>query len=88
MPLLRGETASYQGEQYNVQGLTLDVPGVTDLPVVVAALGPAMIKLTAELADGTNTWWWGRRQWKSTLFQAFTPQVGKIPQLLPVCPSC
>ena len=56
MPLLRGETASFQGEQYQVNGLTLDIPGGTDLPVVLAALGPAMIKLTAEMADGTNTW--------------------------------
>jgi alkanesulfonate monooxygenase SsuD/methylene tetrahydromethanopterin reductase-like flavin-dependent oxidoreductase (luciferase family) len=26
------------------------------MPVVVAALGPAMLKLAGELADGTNTW--------------------------------
>ena len=71
MPLLRGETASYQGEQYNVQGLTLDVPGVTDLPVVVAALGPAMIKLTAELADGTNTWMVGPKTMEEHIIPSF-----------------
>jgi 5,10-methylenetetrahydromethanopterin reductase len=26
------------------------------MPVVVAALGPVMLKLAAEMADGTNTW--------------------------------
>ena len=71
MPLLRGETASYQGEQYNVQGLALDVPGVTDLPVVVAALGPAMIKLTAELADGTNTWMVGPKTMEEHIIPSF-----------------
>ena len=71
MPLLRGETASFQGEQYKAQGLTLDIPGVTDLPVVVAALGPAMIKLTAELADGTNTWMVGPKTMEEHIIPSF-----------------
>ena len=71
MPLLRGETASFQGEQYSVQGLSLDIPGVTDLPVVVAALGPAMIKLTAELADGTNTWMVGPKTMEQHIIPSF-----------------
>ena len=71
MPLLRGETVSYQGEQYTVQGLTLDIPVATELPVVVAALGPAMIKLTAELADGTNTWMVGPKTMEEHIIPSF-----------------
>ena len=71
MPLLRGETVSYQGEQYNLQGLTLDIPGAAELPVVVAALGPAMIKLTAELADGTNTWMVGPKTMEEHIIPSF-----------------
>jgi 5,10-methylenetetrahydromethanopterin reductase len=71
MPLLRGETVNYQGDQYQVQGLTLDIPGGTDLPVVVAALGPAMIKLTAELADGTNTWMVGPKTMEEHIIPSF-----------------
>ncbi len=71
MPLLRGETASFEGEQYSVQGLTLDIPGVNELPVVVAALGPAMIKLTAELADGTNTWMVGPKTMEEHIIPSF-----------------
>lgn len=56
MPLARGETVSFQGDQYNVRGVTLDIPGSTPMPVVVAALGPVMLRLAGELADGTNTW--------------------------------
>ena len=56
MPLMRGEQANFQGEQYKVAGLELSIPGAERLPVVVAALGPVMLKLAAEMADGTNTW--------------------------------
>jgi F420-dependent oxidoreductase-like protein len=56
MPLARGEQVDFTGEQYNVHGLALDVPGADRLPVVVAALGPVMLKLAAQMADGTNTW--------------------------------
>jgi len=56
MPLARGETCNFSGEQYKVAGVALTMPGVTAMPVVVAALGPAMLKIAGELADGTNTW--------------------------------
>jgi F420-dependent oxidoreductase-like protein len=56
MPLVRGEPATFHGEQYTVNGVALDIPGGAPMPVVVAALGPVMLKLAGELADGTNTW--------------------------------
>jgi len=56
MPLARGEAVNYQGDQYRVNGVALGVPGADRMPVVVAALGPVMLKLAGELADGTNTW--------------------------------
>ncbi|MDH3641232.1 MAG: LLM class F420-dependent oxidoreductase [Gammaproteobacteria bacterium] len=56
MPLVRGEACNFQGEQYRVAGIKMDIPGATDMPVVVAALGPVMLKIAGELADGTNTW--------------------------------
>ena len=56
MPLVRGEAANFQGEQYSVQGVELSIPGADNMPVVVAALGPTMLKIAAQMADGTNTW--------------------------------
>ena len=56
MPLLRGEAVVYQGEQYRLGGVTLTVPGAKPVPTVVAALGPLMLRVAGELADGTNTW--------------------------------
>src|SRR5258706_261931 len=57
-PLCRGEGVQFQGEQYRVAA-QLQVPGATPLPVLVAALGPTMLRLTGELADGTITWMTG-----------------------------
>ena len=56
MPLARGEQANFEGEHYRVRGVTLDIPGAQRMPVVIAGLGPVMLKLAAQLADGTNTW--------------------------------
>ena len=56
MPLLRGEAVAYQGERYRLGGVTLAVPGAQPVPTVVAALGPLMLRVAGELADGTNTW--------------------------------
>jgi F420-dependent oxidoreductase-like protein len=56
MPLVHGEAVNYSGEQYSVHGVQLAIPGSDKLPVVVAALGPVMLKIAAELADGTTTW--------------------------------
>ncbi len=55
-PLLRGETVQHDGETYHVHGVAVAVPGAERVPLLVAALGPAMLKLTGELADGTVTW--------------------------------
>ena len=56
MPLLRGEAANFQGEEYRVAGVQLSVPGAEPVPTVVAALGPLMLRIAGELTDGTNTW--------------------------------
>jgi 5,10-methylenetetrahydromethanopterin reductase len=69
MPLVRGETANFQGEQYQVTNVALDVPDAGQLPVVVAALGPVMLKITGELADGTNTWMVGPKTMESHIIR-------------------
>jgi F420-dependent oxidoreductase-like protein len=57
-PLLRGERVAYQGERYRVNaGLQLE--GAQPVPVLVAALGPVMLGVTARLAQGTITWMTG-----------------------------
>ena len=58
MPLVEGKPAAFQGDLYQVNaGLT--VAGAPALQVVVAALGPLMLKIAGELAHGTATWMTG-----------------------------
>lgn len=73
MPLARGETVNFNGEQYRVNGVTLEIPGADRLPVVLAALGPVMLKIAGELADGTNTWMVG----PNTMANHIVPGLGR-----------
>ncbi|HEY3707974.1 MAG TPA: TIGR03564 family F420-dependent LLM class oxidoreductase [Amycolatopsis sp.] len=57
-PLLRGETVGFRGETLAATG-TVDVPGAEAPSVLVSALGPVMLRLAGELADGTVTVWTG-----------------------------
>jgi F420-dependent oxidoreductase-like protein len=59
-PLLRGEPCDWKGEEYRVQ-VGLQVPGASPVPVLVAALGPAMLRLAGRLAAGTITWMTGAK---------------------------
>ncbi|MGI9293970.1 MAG: TIGR03564 family F420-dependent LLM class oxidoreductase [Pseudomonadales bacterium] len=58
VPLLKGEGADFDGENYRVHA-KMDVPNGRPVPLVVAALGPAMLKIAGEMTDGTNTWMTG-----------------------------
>jgi F420-dependent oxidoreductase-like protein len=54
-PLSRGEAVAFAGETIRTQG-ALTVKGSSPFPIVVAALGPQMLKLAAQQTDGTLTW--------------------------------
>jgi len=53
-PLLRGEPVKRESDLYNVN--LQPPPGGNKTSVLVAALGPVMLRLAGELADGTITW--------------------------------
>ncbi len=72
MPLVRGQTVNFDGEQYRVHGVGLQVPDAEPVPVVVAALGPVMLRLAGELADGTNTWMVGPKTMASHIVPRLT----------------
>ena len=55
-PLLRGEPANYQGDEYRVAGVALTIPGAQPVPLVIAALGPRMLGIAGAHTDGTTTW--------------------------------
>ncbi|MEY4606448.1 MAG: hypothetical protein RLY45_1208 [Actinomycetota bacterium] len=55
MPLLEGNPVKFEGDEYRVQG-GLAAAGSSRPSVVVAALGPQMLRITGAMADGTSTW--------------------------------
>jgi F420-dependent oxidoreductase-like protein len=69
-PLLRGESVTHQGETLTAVG-SVQVPGAQPPPVLLAALGPAMLRLAGELTDGTITWMTGPR----TLAEHIVPTI-------------
>jgi F420-dependent oxidoreductase-like protein len=71
MPLLNKQPASLSGELYRVQA-RIGVGDVAPVPVVVAALGPAMLKIAGALADGTITSWVGPRTLESHIAPKIT----------------
>ncbi len=60
MPLLRGEPVRFDGEIHHVAG-HIRTPGARPPSVLLAALGPVMLRTAGELADGTVTVWTGVR---------------------------
>ncbi len=59
-PLLRGEPAKFEGEEYRVD-MALDVPDAEPVPVLIAALGDHMLKIAGRYAAGTILWMTGPR---------------------------
>jgi F420-dependent oxidoreductase-like protein len=55
VPLLRGEKVDFEGEVYRVHS-QLSVPDAAAPAVVIAALGPQMLRLAGRMTDGTALW--------------------------------
>jgi F420-dependent oxidoreductase-like protein len=71
-PLLKGEAVSYSGEQYNVNG-SLNISGASEVPLIIAALGPLMLKIAGTYADGTTLWVTGPK----TIAEHIVPTISK-----------
>jgi F420-dependent oxidoreductase-like protein len=72
LPLLRGESVDHQGETITAAG-AVRIPGAKPPSVLVAALGPMMLRLAGEVADGTVTWMTGPK----TLADHIVPSITK-----------
>jgi alkanesulfonate monooxygenase SsuD/methylene tetrahydromethanopterin reductase-like flavin-dependent oxidoreductase (luciferase family) len=58
-PLLRGESVAFAGRYHQVSDAMLLPPPDRPIPILVAAKGPRMLRLTARYADAWNTAWFG-----------------------------
>jgi 5,10-methylenetetrahydromethanopterin reductase len=93
LPLLRGEEASFHGAALTADttGRSSRVAGATPPPpVLVAALGPVMLQVAGELADGTVTWLAGPRTIAERITPAITAASGSrpAPQVVAALPVC
>jgi F420-dependent oxidoreductase-like protein len=78
-PLLAGDAVRFSGEEYRVAA-QLQFPGVVKPPLLVAALGPQMLKLAGKMADGTATWMGGPKYLAGTaipLIKASAAEAGR-----------
>ncbi|TAK56098.1 MAG: TIGR03564 family F420-dependent LLM class oxidoreductase [Gammaproteobacteria bacterium] len=82
LPLLRGETVAFNGEFYRVNGVTLDFPGGHNPPIVIAALGPVMLRLAAELSEGTSTWMVGPKTMENHIIRSLREAGMQAPRVV------
>jgi len=59
-PLLNGEAVTFKGTYFDTNA-GVHIPDVARVPLLVAALGPKMLKLAGEMTDGTVTYLTGLR---------------------------
>ncbi|MDQ3548129.1 MAG: TIGR03564 family F420-dependent LLM class oxidoreductase [Chloroflexota bacterium] len=91
-PLLRQEAVEFTGEEYRINGYQLSLPGANPPPVLVAALGPQMLKLTGRMADGTAIWMGGARyiaEHAAPVISAAAQEAGRAaPRIVAGLPIC
>ncbi|GAA2814718.1 TIGR03564 family F420-dependent LLM class oxidoreductase [Saccharopolyspora taberi] len=86
-PLLRGESVDFQGETLKAVG-EVEVPGARSPSLLVAALGPAMLRVAGELADGTVTMWAGPRTLDTHIVPAITRASAGTPRVVVMVMVC
>jgi F420-dependent oxidoreductase-like protein len=57
-PLIHDRAIDFKGETMRTQA-AIDIQGAEPCPILVAALGPKMLQLAGQMADGTITWMTG-----------------------------
>jgi F420-dependent oxidoreductase-like protein len=91
LPPLNGEPADFTGETL-AGHIGLSTPRVARVPVLLAALGPRMLKLAGERADGTVLWMTGPATARDHIVPTITAAAQaagrpdpRVVCILPVC---
>ncbi|GAA1651185.1 TIGR03564 family F420-dependent LLM class oxidoreductase [Actinoplanes couchii] len=87
LPLLRGEPVAVAGDFLTIAG-TVDVPGAEPPAVLLAALGPAMLRLAGSSTDGVVTWMTGPRALSEHVVPLVTAASAKPPRIVAGLPVC
>jgi alkanesulfonate monooxygenase SsuD/methylene tetrahydromethanopterin reductase-like flavin-dependent oxidoreductase (luciferase family) len=91
LPLLDGEKAAFEGDTMRAD-IGLSVPRPGRVPVLLAAMAPAMLQLAGQRADGTVLWMTGPATVRDYISPAITQAAEaagrpapRVVSLLPVC---
>jgi len=91
LPLLNGEKAAFHGDTMRAD-IGLSVPRPGPVPVLLAALAPAMLRLAGQRADGTVLWMTGPATVRDYVAPAITQAAAaagrpapRVVCILPVC---
>lgn len=91
VPLLREGTASFSGDTVQAN-LSVSVPREHQVPVLLAALAPQMLRLAGSVADGTILWMTGPSTVESHIVPSLTEAADaagrpapRVVCILPVC---
>ena len=79
--LVSGDVANYEGDVVRLRGITLDIDPPPNTPVYLGALGPEMLRLAGELADGACLNWCNAEQiaWSRDRVAEGTAKTGRNP---------
>ena len=79
--LVNGEESDYQGDVVTLRGIKLDIDPPPRTPVYLGALGPEMLRLSGELADGACLNWCNPDQiaWSRERVSEGAARVGRDP---------
>ncbi|MGO9081462.1 MAG: TIGR03564 family F420-dependent LLM class oxidoreductase [Streptosporangiaceae bacterium] len=91
LPLLDGEPCNFRGETMRAS-IQLSTPRAGRIPVLLAALGPQMLKLAGERASGTVLWMTGPATVRDYIVPSITQAAAaagrpapRVVCILPVC---
>jgi len=91
MPLLRDGAVDYQGETLRCQAQLFQKPA-TQVPVVVAALGPQALAVAGKLSDGTTLAWVGPKTVREHIAPRLREAAAKAgrqePRIIASLPVC
>lgn len=84
--LLSGNEVNYTGKSMRLNGIKLGLTNASRTPIYAAALGPQMLKLSGELADGVCLNWCTPEQvsWSRTLVSEGAHRANRDPETIPL----
>jgi 5,10-methylenetetrahydromethanopterin reductase len=89
---LTGAPVTFAGEEFHITNFGITVAGATPPPVLVAALGPQMLRLAGRHADGTALWMGGAHYLATNAVPAITAAAGEAgraaPRIVAGLPVC